>query len=224
MSNASPTLTKPRGRHRATKIGVYLFVLVVLLYVADKVAQRGRHWIFGSLYHDHPYLVAAIHSGGAIFILAVLLAFFYFYTGAFKKQASETRWLKLTLVLMALINVPGLLDVLSLKSKEFIAYGPEPQVLRASVGTELVIALTTIGIAIYLFKKTHQVIYGFSEIIMAILSNIALIQSLDLTRFPKIPIQPSQVLAMGLFAYLLSAGIGNIAEGVEKMRAVPKAA
>jgi hypothetical protein len=84
--------------------------------------------------------------------------------------------------------------------------------------SELVTVLLVLGILVYLVKVWSKILFGIAEVTLALLSNSALIKSLDLTGFPKIKITTEQALAIFAFTYLLSRGISNAIEGLEELR------
>jgi hypothetical protein len=77
-------------------------------------------------------------------------------------------------------------------------------------------ALTLVGIVIYLFRKYFKILFGLCEIVIAILSNIGLLTGSDLTHMPPLNLQPLGLFAFGAFTFLLSKGVGDVAEGVQK--------
>jgi ABC-type xylose transport system permease subunit len=55
-------------------------------------------------------------------------------------------------------------------------------------------------------------------VIVAVLSNIAIIAPLKLTDFPKTHFTTTDLLALGALAYLFSKGIGDVIDGVKQIR------
>jgi hypothetical protein len=70
----------------------------------------------------------------------------------------------------------------------------------------------------YLLKIKAKAYFGIAEIAVALISNSALIKSIDLSGFPKVKITTTEALAVGAFTYLLSKGISNMLEGFEEIR------
>ena len=78
--------------------------------------------------------------------------------------------------------------------------------------------LTAFALFLYWFKPKTKILYGFSEILVAILSNLALIGRIDLSHIPQVTISWQDGIAMGAFTYLLSRGITNVIEGASVYR------
>ncbi len=78
------------------------------------------------------------------------------------------------------------------------------------------IALIIAGILLYLFKKYSKLLYGLSEIVLAVISNIALIERADISHLSTMTPKTSDILAFVVFTYLLSRGVSNAVEGVQE--------
>jgi hypothetical protein len=83
---------------------------------------------------------------------------------------------------------------------------------------EIVMLLLILGICMYLLKLKTKSYFGMAEIGVALVSNSALIKSIDLSGFPRIKVTTTEALAIGAFTYLLSKGISNMLEGFEEIR------
>jgi len=89
---------------------------------------------------------------------------------------------------------------------------------RVRLHFDTVIVLVAAGCAIYLFRRRYLIAYGFGEILVAVLSNLALIDEIDLTRLPHIAMTSTQVIEVGALLYLLSQGVSDLMDGVTAMR------
>jgi hypothetical protein len=74
------------------------------------------------------------------------------------------------------------------------------------------------GIGLYLLKQQSKMVYGLSEIAVALTSNIALIKNIDLSRAPTISLHTTDFVGLAVFTYLLSRGISNVSEGIDELR------
>jgi hypothetical protein len=63
----------------------------------------------------------------------------------------------------------------------------------------LVMALLTGGTALYIFKQQAKIAYGISEIAVGILSNVVLLQRIDVSQFPKLGITWQDWINVGAF-------------------------
>src|SRR5437660_9206333 len=79
----------------------------------------------------------------------------------------------------------------------------------------LVAALLILGTCIYAFKRWNKAVFGVSEIVVALLSNSALLNHINLSHFPD-NMSSADALAVGVFTYLLSKGVGDVLEGMEE--------
>ena len=86
------------------------------------------------------------------------------------------------------------------------------------LSTQGVILLIAVGIVIYLFKSKSQLLYGVSEIVIAVLSNLVLITRMDVSSSGHITLSGSDAISIVVFTYLLSRGIGNVVDGAAVYR------
>jgi hypothetical protein len=93
-------------------------------------------------------------------------------------------------------------------------YWNHKQYLSLWLQCDLVLCLILLGVVVYRFKKKSKLLYGVSEIAIAITSNLALISRVDVLHLQQAPPSIQTVIAIGAFTYLLSQGIGNVAEGL----------
>ena len=82
----------------------------------------------------------------------------------------------------------------------------------------LVNLLLIFGAIVAIIKQRSTLIYGAVEVIVAVISNAAIIAPLKLSDFPKTHFTTTEVLALGALAYLFSKGIGNVIDGVKQIR------
>jgi hypothetical protein len=78
--------------------------------------------------------------------------------------------------------------------------------------------LLILGVAIAIIKQKSTLIYGAAEVTVAVISNAAIIASLNLAEFPKTHFTATELVALGALAYLFSKGIGDVIEGVKQIR------
>jgi len=83
---------------------------------------------------------------------------------------------------------------------------------------DTVIVLVAAGCGIYLFRRRYLIAYGFGEVVVAVLSNLALIDEIDLTRLPHIALTSTQTIEIDALVYLLSQGVSDLMDGVTAMR------
>ncbi len=83
---------------------------------------------------------------------------------------------------------------------------------------DTVIVLVAAGCGIYLLRRRFLIAYGFGEVVVAVLSNLALIDEIDLTRLPHIALTSTQMIEIGALIYLLSQGVSDLMDGVTAMR------
>jgi hypothetical protein len=81
-----------------------------------------------------------------------------------------------------------------------------------------VLVLTNIGIGLYLFKQYSKLLYGLSEIALAVASNLALLNRIDFSHAPKIILSSTDAIGIAAFTYLLSRGVTNFVEGFDERR------
>jgi hypothetical protein len=84
--------------------------------------------------------------------------------------------------------------------------------------TDVVIVLTAFAVFLYWFKSKAKMFYGFTEIVIGILSNLTLIGHLDISHFPRLILTTQDIIAFGAFTYLLSRGVSNVMEGAVSYR------
>ena len=78
------------------------------------------------------------------------------------------------------------------------------------------IGLILVGILLYQFKKASKFFYGLSEIALAVISNLALIERADITHVSTFTVRTPDLVAFAAFTYILSRGISNTVEGVQE--------
>ena len=81
------------------------------------------------------------------------------------------------------------------------------------IRTAAVMLMTSFAIFIYFFKEQSKFLYGLSEVVIAVLSNLALIGRIDFSKMPHVIGSGTDVIALCAFTYLLSRGISNMMEG-----------
>ena len=133
-----------------------------------------------------------------------------------KSRKKPLYWLHLTLGYLAFI-VLSQFGVLIYGQRVHGAYSEKHHVyydvmLRSIFAIALIIA----GILLYLFKKYSKLLYGLSEIVLAVISNIALIERADISHLSTMTPKTSDILAFVVFTYLLSRGVSNAVEGVQE--------
>jgi hypothetical protein len=78
-------------------------------------------------------------------------------------------------------------------------------------------ALLVAAIVLQALKKGSKILFGLAEVIIAFVTNYAIIAKLDLTSFPpKIP--PADMMAIVVFTFVLAKGIGTTIEGIQAKR------
>ena len=82
----------------------------------------------------------------------------------------------------------------------------------------LVNILLILGVVVALIKCTSKLLYGIAEVVVAVVSNVAIITPLNLSDFPKTHFKITELLALGALAYLFSKGIGDAVDGVGDIR------
>jgi hypothetical protein len=108
-----------------------------------------------------------------------------------------------------------------IRYKRFPELRVHPLYIASLLRVNCVTILLIIGIGLYLFKQQSKLLYGISETAIAIVSNLALIQRIDLSHPPAIHVATADAVAIGVFTYLLSRGLANAVEGADETRKKP---
>jgi len=155
-------------------------------------------------------------AGVALFVIPI--GHFWFALGManrFDEWPRDSKYVNYILIIMLL--APTFQAISFIMEGISAHYGHRPGVYSSQtlVRTLIVAGLIGIGILIYLFKQASKPLYGMFEIAIALLTNSALISGLNLSSFPR-NVHTADLVAIGLFTYLLSKGIGTTIDGLEE--------
>ena len=153
--------------------------------------------------------------GSAAVVIGLFLL--YWYTRAFDPALRSSEfWYKLTLKWLLVVEAGSVIVYAFLRNlwgyqrNEFPTY-----VFDASIRVVFVITLLTIGIAVYIFKQKSKILYGLSEMLIGILSNLAVIEHIQITNSLGVHLSADEWIKVGAFTYLLGSGFANVADGVK---------
>jgi hypothetical protein len=150
----------------------------------------------------------------------LILWFVYFCTDAFDfKKRGELYWLYVTLTVLVLFFIFEFTGpFLTPRRVVSVTRQTHPMYYLALARICIVNLLLILGVIVAIIKQRSTVLYGAVEVIVAVLSNIAIIAPLKLTDFPKTHFTTTDLLALGALAYLFSKGIGDVIDGVKQIR------
>jgi cytochrome bd-type quinol oxidase subunit 2 len=198
-----------------------LAVYLELLHLAGKYiaphVDASFHWVVGPAERSHPILASTLEIAAFI----GLLAFFIVLVMRREKvldarRTSEEDWLWIVFGILALVALMPLIDFVFPRTPS--KFAELPLVHLTTLRIQLICGLIALGTALYLFKRRSRIAFGAAEIVLAILTNRALLVKLDLSTFPRLQISSTDLIAFGAMAFLLSQGITDIADGVKIVR------
>jgi hypothetical protein len=166
---------------------------------------------------QNPHLV--VPHAIAFFILPIALLLFILYRRFHAFEKSRIRplyWLHLTIAALTGLLLSLLCWYLIFRRSfagHFASHHFYYDVLARSI---LCTALLLVGILLYLFKKYWKILFGLSQIVIAILSNLTLLQKSDLTHMPALDLSSFGLFAFAAFAFLLSKGVSDVVDGVQE--------
>ena len=169
------------------------------------IEKRGPHFV---VYHAIVFFILPI----AAFLFLVYRRFHVFQ----KSRARPLYWLYLTIAALTYVLVCLLCWYLIFRRSfagHFAAHLFYYYVLARAI---LCTGLLLVGILLYLFKKYLKIFYGLSQIVIAILSNLTLLQKSDLTHMPARDLSSLGLFAFAAFTFLLSKGVSDVVEGVQE--------
>jgi hypothetical protein len=160
---------------------------------------------------------------------AVLSALFFLYTIAkigagislavwYVRRKPEKRRLVLGLIAALVIASVGQTLLFWFSSDRVALTNHSPLLSRIELRVDLTGVLILLGIALYVFKKKAKALFGLMQVIVAVASNIALIDKFDYSPAGQITAPGLSAIGLLVFAFLLSAGIANVAEGIDELR------
>ncbi|SEB40412.1 hypothetical protein [Terriglobus roseus] len=143
---------------------------------------------------------------------------FVLYKTLFKRAGSDFRWIYsfLTYALVFSLYRAAATPLVKRLFPELVSN--HEVFFRWSLQVQAVIFLAIVASAIYIFKQKALTTFGFTEVIVALVSNAALLSKVDLTTFPRVQMQSGSAVALIVFTYLLSRGIGDIFDGLNKLK------
>lgn len=207
-------------------LGLLAFVLWRLNPVIDPHFQHLMTPLWRYWQSKGPTSVIGGTLWGMVLIVSVALYVAYKETNAFDTpRRSRFYWLYVTLAVLVAFQLfsLGMFFVVT-TPVAYYRYPAPPYQTHAVLRENIVLTLLTIGIALYLFKQKAKLAYGISEIIIAIMSNAALMTRIDVTDFPKIGVAWQDWLNVAAFTYLLSRGISNTADAIRERQEKREAA
>ncbi len=213
MSQIKPALKK---LGKALLILLPLGALLWLIGHADPTLTQFEDWFLRQLEQKGTGYIATWGVLCVLFIIALYVyVIFLFAQVKTRSRTIPNYWLRI-LLRSLLVLIPVVLAGLALDrlfgKNDFVRH---PLFYGVWVRTLFVLLLLTFGIALYFFKLKWKTYYGLSEIGLALLSNLAIIRSLDVSAFPRLSLGLDKLVAIGAFTYILSRGITNVAEGIQ---------
>ena len=192
----------------------------LILWAAFRIAPAETHW--NDVYlkwveQGGPHLV--VSHAIAFFILPVAVLLFIVYRKFHAFEKSRTRplyWLYLTIAALTCLLVSLLCWYLIFHRSFGSLFASHPIYYNVLLRSILCTALILVGIVIYLFKKYLKILFGLSEIVIAILSNLTLLKDSDLTHMPALNLEKLGLFAFAAFIFLLSKGVSDVVDGVQE--------
>ncbi|NYF89835.1 hypothetical protein RBB79_09750 [Tunturiibacter empetritectus] len=219
--NDKPEKLRPRFFLLAALLVLFFAGLWWLIFwAAFRITPTEIHWndIYLSWiekWGPHLVIVHAI----VFFILPIAVFLFILYKKSHAFEKSRTRqlyWLHLTIAALTGLLVSLLCWYLVFRRSvgdHFASHSFYYNVLARSI---LCTGLLLVGILLYLFKKHLKIFYGLSQIVIAILSNLTLLQKSNLTHMPARDLSSLGLFAFAAFTFLLSKGVSDVVEGVQE--------
>lgn len=157
---------------------------------------------------------------GNLLLTGLALWAVYVFSGSFDfKKRSELYWLYVTLtVLVSFFCFEFSGPFLFPRFVVSATRQTHPMYYLMLARICLVNLLLILGAIVAIIKQRSTLIYGAVEVIVAVISNAAIIAPLKLSDFPKTHFTITEVLALGALAYLFSKGIGDVIDGVKQIR------
>jgi len=203
-------------------IGIALFVLLAvfagvwLISHGDSALTSFEDWFLRALEQRGMGYIGTWAVACVLLLIAIYINLaFQMFHALERSRANLYYWLKVllrSLFVLAPIILIGLALDRRFGKNDFVKH---PIFYEVWVRTLFVVLLLAFGILLFFFKLKWKMYYGLSEIGLALLSNLAVIRSLDVSAFPRLALSPDRILAIGVFTYLLSRGITNVAEGFQ---------
>ena len=146
-------------------------------------------------------------------ILTLLL-----YSKVFRKAEESLRWL------YSIVAYFGVLLALQFASVPILRHlfpdfeGRHVTYLQASTRVMALIALLLAAATIHISKQKTLVIFGLAEIIVAMISNAAIVGNIDFSNFPHLQTSSTSWFGLLVFTLVLRTGIGDTIDGINKLR------
>jgi hypothetical protein len=177
--------------------------------ITSQIEQRGPIAIVG-------YVMIALIFG---LIPTALFAHLRFHR-LFAKADEKFRWLYTTVIAWGILLLFSIVTTPLLQRLPFIGQSLGPLMIRhnefyrVTYQVYVVVFLAVLGACLYIFKQKSQLVFGLSEVAVAVISNATLVSKIDFTQFPQISTSTQDWIGICVFTYLLSRGVGNIVEGI----------
>jgi len=162
--------------------------------------------------------IAVVYAVVGAFMLAAVSLYFASVTPERKLPFADKKFGRVyvfvgVLFCLSAFQTTAGLTLKALPSSWLLKY---PQFTHTSGMIQTGTILLILGAIIYIFKKKALIIYGITEVVMAMISNVALLSKLDLYQSSPSDMV-KQLLPIFVFLYLLSKGIGNIIDGLNDL-------
>lgn len=218
-THGAPHITRQGWAIVASIVLGFLGLLLLSVWVTWHFWPRIPQWE-GSLLNQEEKLgpVGIIAISLVLFALNVFIVFLGFLGRYLRKGRLRIPYVKffaIYLGYLAIAQLVGYFVVTRISPTLFVRH---QLYVGVFLRTDAVLLLTAFALFLYWFKSKTKILYGFSEILIAILSNLALIGRIDLSHIPQVTISWQDGIAMGAFTYLLSRGITNVIEGASVYR------
>lgn len=158
-------------------------------------------------------ILTIVHGFGTI---ALTLGAAYSAFGVFSGHTSGSKWLYTTLGALALQECALFVRLAMGLDRSRISQ--HLKFYSVHLRFHFVVSLLVIGMLLYLFKKASKLLYGFSEIVIAIATQLALINGINLTNLSESTLSSTQIIGIGGLTYVLARGVTNVVEGFSELR------
>ncbi|MBB5345301.1 hypothetical protein [Tunturibacter empetritectus] len=160
-----------------------------------------------------------VYHAIVFFILPIAAVLFLVYrrTHAFQKSRERSLyWLYLTIAALTGLLVSLLCWYLIFRHSFAGHFAAHPFYYNVLARSILCTGLLLVGFFLYLFKKYLKIFYGLSQIVIAILSSLTLLEESDLNHMPALDLSKVGLFAFVAFTFLLSKGVSDVVEGVKE--------
>jgi len=196
-------------------VGAYYFLRHVLGPWELKLIDHFQSWTE----HQSTFMTVLIVGGSSMLVVLQILMWAWGKLITDRSKPTDMRWFYLLIGALVLVAGADLWTYVIHPSASTVQdLHRHPTWYRIRLHFDTVIVLLAAGCSIYLFRRRFLIAYGFSEIVVAVLSNLALIDEIDLTRLPHIALTSTQLIEAGALVYLLSQGVSDTMDGVTAMR------